>query len=280
MTIKARAYILCLILLLFGGCTHVETWEKVGGSQYIFDLDSRECAYIANQIALQQSETGRKADPLIFSQAYSECLGAKGWQRKTAAVEPQQLGSVPPAPRQLAEALSNTSVKGFGQTITVPDSYTMLTNKRFQSGPTFLEQFFWQGKDGTFINILFQENLAANFAKLPYTVEEPYVLYTSSKREQGGERLQWATFFGQADQDWVMITGAYYYASKKERIIIVITSPLAQPSGEVAERAVLARNQYLQIEKFSKQWQNWLDQQFPEKEGIMTKMKRFFKLGL
>jgi hypothetical protein len=281
MEIKARTHILCLVFLLLAGCaTHSEIWEKAGGgSQHIFDLDSRECAYIANQVALQQSETGKKADPAFFSQAYSECLDAKGWHRKPAAAEPEP-EIMPDTVQQLAEVITPTTVKGFAQTITVPDTYKMLSHKRMQSGPTLLEQFFWQGQDGSFINILFQENLSTTFEKQPYPVIEPYMLYTSGEGEKAGEKLQWATFFGQTDSNWVMINGAYYYVSKKERIIIVITKSLDQPSGAIPEDAALARNQYLQIEAFSEQWQRWLNQQFKHGPGLLKQLMRGVKYGM
>jgi len=278
MEIKGKTPVICLILLLFAGCTYTEVWEKTGGSQHIFDLDSRECAFIANRVALQQSETGKKADPAIFGKTYSECLGAKGWQQKTAATESEQ-ESMPDTVPQLAEAINATSVKGFGQTLIVPDTYKMLANKRILSGPTIIEQFIWKGEDGSFLNILFQKNTTA-FEKLPYPISEPYLLYTSGEGEKAQERLQWATYFGQIGSDWVMNTGAYYYVSKKERIIVVITKALVQPSGIVAEKASLARNQYLEIEAFSEQWQRWLDQQFSEGPGILAQFKKLFKYGL
>ena len=71
---KVYTLIFCLIVLLFAGCTHSELWEKTGGNQESFDLDSRECELIAHQVAMLQSETGRKADPSSFSKTYIECL--------------------------------------------------------------------------------------------------------------------------------------------------------------------------------------------------------------
>jgi hypothetical protein len=275
---KVNTHILCLIVLLFAGCTHSELWEKTGGNQQLFDLDSRECEFIAHQVAMLQSETGRKADPSSFSKTYIECLGAKGWSKKTVVPESQKESNSETV-QHLAEVINSNIITGFEQTITVPDTYKLLVNKQFQSGPTILKQFFWQGKDSSFINILFQENTAATFDQIPYPVLEPYLPYTSGKGEKSKERLQWATFWGHLDSDWVMGTGAYYYVSKKERIIIVITRPLVHPIGTVPENVTLTRNQFLQIEQFSDHWQLWLNQQFQQGPGLMKQLIQGLNFG-
>jgi hypothetical protein len=276
---KVNTLILCLTVLLFAGCTHPELWEKTGGNQQSFDLDSRECELIAHQVALLQSETGRKADPSSFSKTYIECLGAKGWSKKTVVPESKEGKDSDIAVQQLAEVTHSNIIKGFEQTITVPDTYKLLVNKQFQSGPTILKQFFWQGADSSFINILFQENTATTFEQIPYPVLEPYLPYTSGEGEKSRERLQWATFWGHLDSDWVMGTGAYYYISKKKRIIIVITRPLVHPSGAVPENVTLTRNQFLQIEQFSDQWQLWLNQQFQQGPGLMKQLIQALNFG-
>jgi hypothetical protein len=279
MEVKPKTLIFCLIFLFCSGCTtYTQLWEKDGGNQQSFDLDSRECEYIANRIALQQSETGNKADPAALYKTYEECLDAKGWQRKTVTPESEQESNPETFP-QLAEAVSTTIVRGFGQTITLPEIYKLSANKRIQGGQTIIEQFSWKGADGSFINILFQKNTETTFKQIPYPVSEPFQLYTSGEGEKAEQRLQWTTYFGQKGSSWVMITGAYYYVSKKERIIFVITKPLAGPSGPLAEKATLARNQYLQVEDFSAQWQRWLNQQFPEGAGIQNILKKIFTLN-
>ena len=273
---KVNTLIICLTVLLLVGCTHPELWEKTGGSQQSFDLDSRECEYIAQQVSLQQSQTGRKADPTSYSKAYTECLGSKGWSRKAVEQESPE-GTNSKTVQPLAESINSNSVKGFEQTITVPDTYKLTANKQFQIGTTIIEQFFWKGQDSSFINILFQENTSSSFEQLPYPVSEPYLLYTSGEGEKSRERLQWATFWGHIDPNWVMGTGAYYYVSKKERIIIVITKPLAHPSGTAPENTTLTMNQFQEIEQFSDQWQLWLNQQFQQGPGPMKQFIQALK---
>ena len=275
---KVNTLIICITVLLLAGCTHPEVWEKTGGNQQSFDLDSRECEYIAQQVSLQQSETGRQADPTSYSKTYTDCLGSKGWSRKAVVPESEE-GTGSKTVEQLAEQINVNSVKGFKQTITVPDTYKLIANKQFQSGATIIEQFFWKGEDSSFINILFQKSTAASFEQLPYPVSEPYQLFTSGEGEKSRERLQWATFWGNIDPDWVMGTGAYYYVSKKERIIVVITKPLAHPSGAAPQRVSLTRNQFLEVEQFSKQWQLWLNQQFQLGPGVMKQLIQALNFG-
>ena len=268
-----------IVALFLTGCTHTQVWEKAGSNQQSFNLDSRECELFAQQVALQQSETGKRADPVFFNKVYTECLGAKGWRIKTNAAEPDKEDVLEPV-QQLAQSINSNSVKGFGQTITVPDSYRLVVNKQFQIGLTVIHQFFWKGEDSSFINILFQENKAAPFEQIPYPVSEPYMLYTSGKGEKALERLQWATFFGYIEPDWIMGTGAYYYASKKQRIIVAITKPLIQPTGEMVPNVTLSRDQFLEIEKFSDQWQIWLDQQFQQGPGRLKKFIKALNFGV
>lgn len=276
---KASGNIFCLIVLLLAGCTHTAAWEKPGGNQQSFDLDSSECEFIAQQLSLEQSETGKRIDPIFYNNAYIACINAKGWSPKSVAPEPGKESDAETV-QQLAESISINSVTGFGQTITVPDTYTLVANKQFKSGPTIIEQFLWKGKESSFINILFQENTAGTFKKNSYPVSEPYVLYTSGKGDKAEEQLQWTTFWGNIDPDWIMSTGAYYYASKKERIIIAITKPLVPPSGVPPQNVTLTRNQFIQIEEFSKQWQTWLNEQFPEGPGLLKRLIRALNFGI
>ena len=276
---KIHRNIFYIIFLFFAGCTHTAVWEKPGGNQESFDLDSRECDFIAQQIALQQSETGKKIDPTFYNKAYIECITAKGWSPKRGVPQAEK-GNETETVQHLAESVNINTVKGFGQTISVPDTYSLVTNKRFQSGSTTIEQFFWKGEDSSFINILFQKNTAATFKNIPYPVSEPYALYSSGKGDRAKELLQWTTFWGHIDSDWIMSTGAYYYASKKERIIIAITKPLVPPSGELPNNVTLTRNQFMQIDEFSSRWQTWMNAQFPEGPGLLKQLIQALNWGI
>ncbi|MFC1844724.1 hypothetical protein ACFLZ5_08050 [Thermodesulfobacteriota bacterium] len=276
---KVYTLIFYLIVLLLEGCTHQpQLWEKSGGSQQSFDLDSRECEIIGRQVSLLQSETGKNVDPSFFSNTYRECLTAKGWNKKIVVSEPEK-ESGQETVQHLAELINANTLKGFEQTVAVPDTYKLLTKKQFQSGTTLINQFFWKGKDSSYINILFQENIGANFEQLPYPVSAPNILYTSGEGEKSGERFQWATFFGHIGSDWVMGTGAYYFVSKKQRIIVVISMPLAHPSGTPPQNTTLTRNQFLEIEQFSDQWQLWLNQQFNKGPGIVKQFIQALNFG-
>jgi hypothetical protein len=276
---RLNTLIFCLTVMLFAGCAHTEVWEKTGGNQQVFDIDSRECEYIAEQVSLLHSETGKKGDPAHFSKAYTECLNSKGWSRKVVVPGSAKVPAPGTTVKQLAELVNSNGIQGFGQTVTVPDTYKLLKNKQFQSGPTIIKQFFWKGDDSSFINVLFQENVSTTFEQLPYPVSEPYRLYTFGEGKKAGERLQWAAFYGNIGSNWVMGTGAYYYVSKNERIIVVITKSLAHPSGTAPQRVSLTRNQFLEVEQFSKQWQLWLNKQFQQGPGAMKQFIEALKFG-
>ena len=168
---KINAFISSVVIFLIMGCSQTQTWIKQGGNQQTLDLDSRECENIAQQISLQQSQTGKKADPEFYNQAYLECLGAKGWRLKITSPAPEK-EKAPELSQDLAQLTDLYTVTGFGQTITVPNTYHLTVDKQFQIGPAIIKQFFWKGEDSSFINILFQENTAAPFEHIPYPVLE------------------------------------------------------------------------------------------------------------
>jgi hypothetical protein len=272
---------ICLLLaILLAGCVQTQIWEKEGGSQQAFNLDARECEFFAKKFSLQQSENGKIPDPDLFSKSYVGCLNAKGWQIKITAPNPEAENVPESKTTDLAQFLNANTVSGFGQTVTVPNTYTLISNKQFQIGTTLIHQFFWKGIDTSFINIFFQKSTAAPFKQIPYPVSEPYLLYTSGEGKMARERLQWATFFGIIDSNWIMGTGAYYYVDKKERIVIAITKPLDKPQGETTGNVILTRNQYLQIEQFSKQWRNWLNMEFTKGSGISKKLIKILRWGI
>ncbi|WP_456385130.1 hypothetical protein [Desulfolithobacter sp.] len=275
-------YPVLLALLLLAGCAGSESWQKPGGTQASFNLDSRECRLIGEKIALLHSETGKSVDPVYAARAYEECMAAKGWRRQQAregaspdAAAESGSGSLP----VLAEVHGADTLVGFGQRIVVPPGFNMLPAKKMRIGPTVMEQFFWQCVEdrrndaGTVIVIIFQENNQTSFEQIGYPVNPPYSLYTSGTA--AGGLLQWAAFWGQVKKDWVMGLGAYYHVSGNRRIIVVITSPLGPPESTPPSNVILSREQYHQVDSFASQWQSWLEKQFPNGPGMVSTLKRF-----
>ncbi|WP_457574897.1 hypothetical protein [Desulfolithobacter sp.] len=269
-------YPLLFLCLLLAGCAGSESWRKPGGTQASFNLDSRECRLIGEKIALLHSETGRSVDPVYAARAYEQCMAAKGWRRqqggngasRDTGVESGN-GLLP----VLAEVQGTDTLVGFDQRIVVPSGFGMLPAKKMRVGPTVMEQFFWQNDTGTFITIIFQENNQTSFEQIGYPVNPPYSLYTAGSA--AGGLLQWAAFWGQVKEDWVMGLGAYYHVSDNRRIIVVVTSPLGAPRTTPPKNVTLSQEQYHQIDAFTSQWQQWLVKQFPHGPGMLTRLKKF-----
>jgi hypothetical protein len=257
--------ILLLLLLFITSCTSaLDLWYKSGATQNDFNLDSRECEIIAEQFALQQSETGKRIDPTNFSQQYLQCINNKGWSRNKPVTP--ETNALSPAPQpQLNIEQNDTTLTGFDLHVTLPDNFTIVRSRQAQIGPTVMEQFFLQDKSNTFINVIFQKNNKTRFDISPYPVSTPYQLYTSGTGVKAKDLLQWSTFFGKIQEEWVMGVGSFYKESKNQRVIIVITKNLELPSSPPPPRLTLSNNQHEQIEAFSKQWVAWLESQFPEK---------------
>lgn len=269
--------LLGIIFLFLTGCSHTEIWEKPGGNQHKFDIDSRECEIIAEKFGILQSEKGKIPDPTSYSRAYRQCIEAKGWRMKTADPEITQ-DNIKESTPQLASITAPNMVVGFGQTISMPETFELSMKNQFENGPTIIKQFFWKGTD-SYINILFQENIATNFEVVPYPVLKPYNLYTSGKGEKSRENLQWASFWAKIGSDWIMGTGAYFHVNNKQRIIIVITKSLEQPVGTSPKNIILTKNQFMQIDKFSEEWQIWLNQQFTKGPNFMKQLKETLNFG-
>ncbi|BCO09721.1 hypothetical protein GF1_20970 [Desulfolithobacter dissulfuricans] len=268
--------VLLLALFLLAGCAGSESWQKPGGTQASFSLDSRECRLIGEKIAQLHSETGKSVDPVYTARAYEECMRAKGWRRQLQAGEPAWpdvaaqagSGSLP----ALAQVHEGHILLGFGQRIVVPPGFRMLPAQKMRVGPTVMEQFFWQNDAGTVIVLIFQENNQTSFEQIGYPVNPPYSLYTSGSG--AGGLLQWAAFWGQIKDDWVMGLGAYYHVSDSRRVITVITSPLGPPESTPPPNVTLSREQYHQIDAFADQWQSWLEKQFPHGPGMVSRLKK------
>lgn len=256
---------LSILVLFITSCTSTpDLWYKTGATQNDFNLDSRECEIIAEPFALQQSETGKRIDPVNFSQHYLQCINSKGWSRNKPVRS--ETDDQPPAPQpQLNIEQNRTTLSGFGLHITLPDNFTLVSSQHADIGPTTIQQFFWQDESNTFINVIFQKNNKTRFDISPYPISDPYQLYTSGTGEKAKDLLQWTTFFGKIQDEWVMGVGSFYKESKNQRLIIVITKNLDPPTTKPPANLTLSSNQHGQIEAFSNHWTNWLESQFPEK---------------
>lgn len=281
-------YTICLlILLLLVGCSasELELWQKPGGNQVVFNLDSRECRLIAEKIALQHSATGKRLVSVYFNNAYQQCLVAKGWQR----LPEQVVSSAPPAADitpVAAQLLYSTTakadkkiLKGFGERIVIPDAFKLLRQETKHVGPTTMEHFVYQDDNNIFMTIIFQENNQTSFERISYPIVPPYYIYTAGSGEGASKLLEWAAFWGKLPEDWVMGLGAYYYVNKNQRIIIVITGNLSQPVTTPPARVTLSREQHHQIDAFASQWRFWIEKQFPNNPGLLIKLKNIMKFG-
>lgn len=272
--------ILLFFVLLITSCTFTpDLWYKTGATQNDFNLDSRECEIIAEQFALQQSESGKRIDPANFSQFYLQCLNNKGWSQTKP--EAAQSKDQPPLPKKnLSLKQKGNILTGFGHRITVPKGFKLLSRQQSQIGPTVMEQFFWQGEENTFINVIFQQNNVTTFELTPYPVTNPYHIYTSGTGQKAKDLLQWSSFFSQIGHEWVMGVGAFYLANKNERLIIVITKNLATPLTPPPQNLILSGNQHEQVEAFSNHWTTWLESQFPEKSKWTDWWKKLIPYNL
>ena len=273
-----NAFRLFFVLFITSCTSTPDLWYKTGATQYDFNLDSRECEIIAEQFALLQSETGKRIDPVDFSQQYLMCINSKGWsQSKPVTGETNNQSPAPQPPLSIEQ--NGTTMSGFGLHITLPDNFTMVSSQLTQIGPTVMQQYFWKNESNTYMNVIFQKNNKTRFDISPYPISEPYQLYTSGTGEKAKDLLQWSTFFGKIQDEWVMGVGSFYKESKNQRLIIVITQSLDLPSSSPPANLTLSNNQHEQIELFSDYWVTWLEKQFPEKSKWTDWLKKLLPSG-
>jgi hypothetical protein len=55
--------------------------------------------------------------------------------------------------------------------------------------------------------------------------------------------------------------------------------PLTHPSGAAPKNVSLTRNQFLEVEQFSEQWQLWLNQQFLQGPDALKQFIEALKFG-
>jgi hypothetical protein len=243
--------------LLASGCAK-QHWYNPSGNQTTFNLDARECSLLADKLSRQNSHTGQTISPEDYSRNYHQCLQAKGWSR-TPPASPSNASHtadqpVSPPLAIHSEILGRQQIEGLGQQFMLPPGFQLLQQNQTETGSLVSSKFLYEFENKTFVNIIFQQNKKTSFQQIPYPVAKQYHLYSSGKGEVAGNQLNWTSFFGQAQQQWIMGLGAFYTIDKKRRIIIVITQQLASPTEPPPNNLKLTPAQHQAMETFIQNW--------------------------
>jgi len=248
-----RLFLFLAILLGVLGCGHRTIWYKKGATQWDFNRDEQECIALAHKLAREATVGEKKENILVFLQAYQQCLFNKGW----SPVPPQRVQEVIKRKRISYHLdLSSHVLVAFNRQIPLPSNIVFLRETRRSYGPTLIYSLFFRGKGNTFLNLILQESLERAFKDIPYPVQPCYLIYDrGSFRDR---RIVWASYFGRIKGYMVMGFGAILRFSSRQRLILVVTSPMPPARGKKPAYLHLAENQMRAIESFTARWSKWV----------------------
>jgi hypothetical protein len=249
-----------LILILLSGCGGGgQHWYNHGKTRLDFDGDSQECEIVAGEFARQATLTGRREDPQTYARVFDDCLFARGWSVRPAA---------PPAPDSALAVMepvfavyhSDGTIEAFGGSFAVPVGFVLRADSTQRFGPTLIQNLLFMGPDLLFMDVTVQKSQDHKFEPTNYPVQEPFFLYEQG-REGKQDRLRWAIFAGRIQEEWVVGLGGYLLRGERERLTVVITSPLPGPENAVPPGLNLSSGQFQAVERFRKEWLSWLQEQ-------------------
>ena len=251
----AGPFVLAGFLFLLTSCGTEARWYKPGHFQADFDKDALECEVIAHEMARQATMTGRSEDQERFVTAFNTCLYRKGWSTSPPS-SPGAAGQ--PGDAHRLAALAAGGVQGFGLFLPLPAGFSLRSETAQAAGPVASQSFLWEGRDSTFIQLVYQKTVGKTFEPIDYVVVAPFFLYERGTDEKRPDFLRWAVFTGEVKKNWVVGLGAYVLASKEERIIVVVTRPLIAPETSPPQGLRLSKGQRDTAENFMTEWQQWL----------------------
>ncbi len=244
--------VLAFLLLAGGsGCAQKKTWYKPGGGQVDFNIDDQDCRISAQEIARQATLTGEKINLKVFDQAYEACIFSRGWSLTPAA--PAKSKENTPAKPRLAE-IENNLVTAFGQTMMIPRIFSLVRNQQADFQGVNMQTLFFQGEDGVYLNLIFQETSARKFDPVDYPSDPPFFLFEKGEDPAKKDRLRWTVFSGDFKGTWVAGIGGYYLVDRNRRASFVVTQAISSPEGKPPAGLRLTKAQKLEVETFQGQW--------------------------
>lgn len=255
-----RLLLLLVLLPALAACGAGPRWYKDNRGQADFDKDSLECEIIARELARQATLTGAGEDLATFANSFNNCLYRKGWSNvpPPSAAAAGQTANEPSRPARL----ETTTVHGLGRAIAIPDGFTLISDSVRALGATTVHTLVFMGANDTFLTLVFQQSTEKVFTEIGYLVADPFFLYRKGAAGNWWKKnLRWAVFAGRMGDDWVTGLGGYLLVSKKERITLVVTRPLAGPESRPPAGLRLSRDQHEEVEKFQARWLPWLGDQ-------------------
>jgi hypothetical protein len=249
--------VILIIALLLAGCGGgAQHWYKAGQTQVDFDQDGQECEIIAKEFARQATLTGNREDPESYVRTYNNCLFAKGW---SVLPSDTPADSAAGAPAPMAACQEGGIIQGFGKTFAVPPGFVLSSDVTQAYGPTMMQNLLFQGPEQSFINFTFQKAVTRDFKPADYPVREPFFLYEQGAWKKNRDRLRWAVFSGNIQGSWVAGLGGYLIVNKRQRISIVVTSPLPSQTEAILSGLRLDSGQIGAVEKLRSEWLPWLE---------------------
>jgi hypothetical protein len=247
------------VCLLGSGCSSKTIWYKSGAGQLDFNIDDMECSIMAKEIARQATLTGKMIDLEVFKKTYESCIYARGWSQTPVDTDISAKNSIKKT--RLAHIEDNV-VTVFDHTMTIPKTFSLLNDQPANFQGVNMHTLFFQGENGVYLNMIFQETKQRKFEPLDYPSAPPFFLFEKGSGVNGDEKLRWTLFAGEFQKIWIAGIGAYYLVDDYKRISFVLTRPISSPAEKPPGGLRLTKVQKLEVEAFKDRWIEAVKQRF------------------
>jgi len=240
--------LLMILLFLFIGCaTGPQKWYKPGAGQVDFNLDEIECSNTAKEIARQATLTGKKMDPLVYNDTFTNCIYAKGWSHTPPGGKIRmEKNTHPPA------QLINNRLQVGERFFSLPTEMKLLRTRTVEIPSVQTQTFFFQGPGPVYLNCVVQQSDSSRkFKERDYPLQDPLVVFDHGIYKADGATMNWTIFAGKFQSDaWVCGLGAYLILDKFHRITLVFTRDLMPPENVPPPGLTLTKAQKNQVLEF------------------------------
>lgn len=242
-----RFMVFLIILLLMGCSTGSQEWYRTGAGQVEFNLDDLECRTMAEETARQATLSRQRMDPLVYADAYSNCLFSKGWTHTPPGEPSRKQSNVSPPAR-----FQNSRLEIFGRSFDLPARMVLLTNQTVSASSVMTQSLLFQGPGPVYLNCIVQQSHGGRkFNKEDYPVPPPMVVFDQGKGKSSDGDINWTIFAGEFQPNiWVCGLGAYLLMDKFRRISLVLTRDLTSPKTMPPPGLTLTRDQNDQVTGF------------------------------
>ncbi len=240
--------IILITVFLFSGCNYSHQWHKPYKARIDFEQDYQECQIIAKEMFRQKTIDGKIRFFDNYQKYIHECLFIRGWTKGAINENVTEI------------TFRKGRVTAFNRIIYIPESFSLINNKKSKRGGSEKSDFVFQGKDSIILKILVLKHIQLPLEKVDYSLSKSLFLYDKN-RSNHKKFLDWAVFCGFQNKALFVSLRAYLANDSKNRIALIINKHLPIKDEKLLPGMRLTGEQIKNIDQFIAQWLPWIKQQ-------------------